>query len=323
MSEHSKPDYSEPVRNVTLMVCTYKRPELLPRFLHSVEGLKIPQGIKLHIALCDNNAESHYDRYIRAALERLPCAHSYGHEPEPGYSNARNKALALALDTPAELLAFSDDDMQLNSGWLAGHLRSHAEFGCDVVGGAIQGRMSGHAHGRRFKHGEICRTQGAGNVSFRRWLVDADGLGLRFDPRFNKTGREDQAFFSQAHRRGARIIFSAYPVIHDPAMSGEGWLDELLNKAAVSALMQRNDIVRLRKEKGILLAFAASLWSIRFGVKYLVAQTDRAISLLLGRNARAKLKRVSVHKNGHKMIEAFKGLRGGLCRAQRRPAQVI
>jgi len=292
------------------MVCTYKRPDLLPRFLLSVEQLKIPKGINLHIAVSDNNAESHYDRYIRAALERLPFAHSYGHEPEQGYSNARNNALALALETPADLLAFSDDDMELDPGWLAGHLRSHAEFECDVIGGAIQGRMSGHAHGRRWQHGEVCPTQGAGNVSFRRWLVDGGGLGLRFDQRFNKTGREDQVFFSEANRRGARIVFSAYPVIHDPVMGGEGWLDELLNKAAVSAIMHRNDIVRLRKEEGFLKALGATVWSIRFGIKYLLAQIDLAVSTLLGRAKRAELKRVSVCKNGRKMIEAFKGLSG-------------
>ncbi len=299
-----------PITYVALMVCTYRRPDAFPKFVDSAAKLDIPAGLTLHLCVADNNPKSHYDRYIGASLAKLPFAHSYGHEPEPGYSNARNKALKLALKTRADLLAFSDDDMELDHDWLTGHLRSHAEFGCDVVGGAIRGRDGKHEHGRRFKHGQVCNKQGAGNVSFRRRLVDAQGLALRFDPGFNKTGREDQAFFSQAHAQGVKIVFSKYPVVYDPSMGGGDWQAELMNKADVSALMLRNDIVQARKERGFLPALGAAVWSGRFAVKYLISQADAFVSKRLGRSRRAGLKAVSAHKNIRKVAEAFKGLRG-------------
>ena len=171
--------HRRPINNVTLMVCTYRRPEALPKFLESVAKLDIPAGIGFHLCVADNNQESHYDCYIGSALARLPFPHSNGHEPKPGYSNTRNCALTLALKTKADLLAFSDDDMELDPGWLKGHLRTHAEFDCDIAGGAIQRRGGRHVLGRRFKHGQICDKQGAGNVSFRRWIIDAEGLALR------------------------------------------------------------------------------------------------------------------------------------------------
>ena len=294
------------------MVCTYRRPDVFPKFVDSICRVRVPDDIKFHVVVADNNASSQFDAYIGAALARLPFPHSYGHEPRPGYSNARNKALALAHETAPDLLAFSDDDMELDQGWLEGHLRSHAEFDCDVVGGAIHGRSGKHKHGRRFVHGEQCKVQGAGNVSFRGWLINADGLALTFNSRFNKTGREDQNFFSQAYSQGAKIVFSTYPVVHDPSMEGDNWLPELMNKAEVSAIMLRNDIVRLRKEKGLLPALMVAFWSIRFGLKCLVSLAGLAINRLLGQSRKADLKRVSAHKNARKFIEAFKGLNGGM-----------
>jgi len=299
-----------PISSLTLMVCTYRRPETFPKFIESVCRVRVPEGIRFHVAVADNNSSSQLEAYIGEALAKLPFPYFYGHEPEPGYSNARNMALILAADSETDLLAFSDDDMVLDEGWLEGHLRSHAEFDCDVVGGAIHGRDGKHEHGRRFAHGEQCNVQGAGNVSFRRWLVSADGLALTFNQIFNKTGREDQDFFSQAHTQGAKIVFSAYPVVHDPSMEGDNWLPELMNKSEVSAIMLHNDIVQMRKEKGFLSALLAACWSARFGLKYLVSLCGIAIHKAFGKSRKADLKRVSAHKNGRKFIEAFKALNG-------------
>lgn len=292
------------------MVCTYQRPEQLPRFLESVSGISVPDGIEFHVVVADNNPVSALETYIGPALSKLPFEYSYGHEPRGGYVRARNKALELALKTNADLYAFSDDDMELDPDWLEGHLKSHAEFGCDVVGGAIRGRMSGHAHGRRFAHGEHCKTQGTGNVSFLSRLIDPDGLALRFDMAFNKTGREDQAFFREAHAKGATIVFSKYPIVHDPSMMGEAWIEELENKAAISALMLRNDIVKIRKERGLLPAIGTAIWSLRFAVKAAISSIDHIASRLSGQRKRADRKRISAIKNKAKATQAFKGLAG-------------
>lgn len=298
------------ISSIALMVCSYQRPELLANFLRSLSQVNVPPGVDLHVVVADNNPESHYERYIAELLQALPFPASYGHEPETGYSNARNKALELALKTPAELLAFVDDDMAPDPDWLLGHLQSHEAFGCDVVGGAIHGRKAGHEHGRRFAHGEFCSTMGTTNVSFKRWLVDGkEGLGLRFDPRFNKTGREDKAFFSQAHAQGAGIVFSKLPVVHD-TMSGKGWREELKNKAVVSAIMQRNAIVSMRQERGFPAALAGVLWGVTYGLKGVASYADHAASRLLGLSVRSDRKRLSAYKNRLKMTEGFKGLSG-------------
>jgi succinoglycan biosynthesis protein ExoM len=48
-----------------------------------------------------------------------------------------------------------------------------------------------------------------------RRLVRKDGLGLRFDPRFNFTGGEDTDFFVRAWEKGAFIVVSDAPLIFE------------------------------------------------------------------------------------------------------------
>jgi glycosyltransferase involved in cell wall biosynthesis len=296
--------------SLTLCVCTYRRPEFFTQFVRSVEALIVPADVTFHLAVADNNAESHYKLYIKDLLGRLQCPASYGHEPAPGYASARNKALELALKTSAELLAFVDDDMTLDPNWLLGQLRSYKEFACDVVGGAIRGRRSRHDTGRRFAHGEERPTIGTSNVSFKRWIVVEDGLGLRFDLRFNATGNEDKDFFSAAHRGGARIIVSSYPIVYDSIGTGDARVMDLRNKAQVCSVMYRNEIVRLRKEQSFPAALAAAIWGLRFGLKSLPIYLDYRVSRLFNASDRAAQKHVSAYKNFQKMVQGFNGLGG-------------
>jgi len=306
-SDNSEKCGAGPIASVTLCVCTSRRPELFSQFMRSLETLIVPSAVTFHLSVSDNNAVSHYESYIKDLLERLPFASSYGHDPTPGYSNARNRALELGLKTPAELLAFVDDDLAVDPNWLLGHLRSYEELACDIVGGAIHGRRSRYDTGRGSAHGEVRSTIGTSNVSFKRWIVADDGLCLRFDPRFNATGTEDQDFFSSAHRGGAKIVVSRYPIVHDSTGNKDA---NLWNKAQVSSIMYRNRIVRLRKEVNFLAALVSAIWGIRFGLKSLPVFLDYQVSLLFKNPDRALQKQISAYRNFQKMVRGFKGLRG-------------
>jgi succinoglycan biosynthesis protein ExoM len=299
-----------PIGSLTLCVCTYNRPKLFLDCIDSIGRLAIPQGFSFRLVVADNNPESHYELYIGARLRSLPFPWSYAHEPSPGYSNARNKALELALDGPAEILAFVDDDTTVDSDWLSGHLRSYEAFACDVVEGATRRGTARESISRSFVHGAARPTARTANVSFKRWLVDPDGAGLRFDPRFNQTGHEDQAFFSAAHRAGAEIVFSGLPIVSD--WFGEHWPQdvELMNKAFVAAIAYRNKVTRLRKERSFAAGLAAALWGVWFGLKSVPAYLDYRASRAFNAPHRADRKRANAYKNFHKMIQGFRGLRG-------------
>jgi len=240
-------------------------------------------------------------------LAALPFPSLYGHEPLPGYSNACNKALSLALQAQVEVIGFVDDDLTLDPDWLTGLLQSYAEFPADVIGGAVD--PGGSIHRRWLTHGKLCDFMGTRNVSFRRWLVDEAGAALSLDPRFNQTGGEDQDFFAKAVASGAKNVYSCHPLVHDTSLSGTPLEEELTNKARTSSAMERNRVVRLRAERRM-----ASRPSYRAlgRMKAIASYVDSAVSRLVGNKEPTTAKKFSGEKNLANFIEGFRDLAGDI-----------
>jgi glycosyltransferase involved in cell wall biosynthesis len=299
------------IRSAALLICTYKRPQTFARLIESVGTLQIPDGLSFEIVVADNNPESAWDAYVRPAVATLPWPVHYGHEAVSGYSSARNKALAIALgNTSAEVFLFTDDDMILDSGWLSGHLRSLAALGADIVNGRIHGVRE------RFAHGEILEKCGAGNVSFRRRIVDSAGLGLRFDPAFNKLGMEDQAFFREANRLGAAIRQSDWPVLFNYYGEGPVPEEEVVNKMLTTAAMQHNEVALARREKGLLPATLMASKGLVFGLKGLGLMAESRLWATFGNAEKARKSALSSEKELLKMRGRFAGLSGEIVARQ-------
>ena len=297
------------IRSAALLICTYRRPQTFARLIQSVAALEVPSGLAVEVVVADNNPQSAWEDYVGPAVAALPWPVHYGHEPVAGYSSARNKALALS-ETRAEALLFTDDDMILDKGWLAGHVRSLVELEADVVNGRIHGVRE------RFGHGAALEKCGAGNVSFRRRLVDPLGLGLRFDPAFNKLGMEDQAFFREASRRGAVIRQSDWPLLYN--YYGEGPLpeEEVVNKMLTTAAMQHNEVALVRRDKGFIPAALMASKGLLFGLKGLGLMAECGMWTALGNGGRARKSALSSEKEMLKMRGRFAGLSGEIVSRQ-------
>lgn len=304
-------DTSRNIASAALLICTYRRPQTFARLIETVAALDIPPGVALEVVVADNNPESAWQTYVAAATARLTCPVHYGHEPVSGYSSARNKAISLALSqTRAEAFLFTDDDMILDPGWLAGHLRSLNEFGADVVNGRIHGVRE------RFPHGAIIEKCGAGNVSFRRRLVDPAGLGLSFDPAFNKLGMEDQAFFREAGRRGAVLRQSDWPLLYNYYGDGPVPEDEVVNKMLTTAAMQHNEVALARRDRGLPVAMLLASKGLVFGAKSLGLTLQSRLWAVLGKSERARRFALSSEKETLKMRGRFAGLSGEIVSRQ-------
>jgi GT2 family glycosyltransferase len=105
-------------------VCTSREPE---RMAESVAALRrqVPEG-----------------RLVVVASGREPAAGEL-HEPRPGLSHARNRALAWAAEQGAEVLAFVDDDAVVEGGWYDALTRRWEEAPDEVacIGGPIRPRF--------------------------------------------------------------------------------------------------------------------------------------------------------------------------------------
>jgi glycosyltransferase involved in cell wall biosynthesis len=104
---------------IDVAICTWNRSTLLAQTLEQMCELSVPPGVKWQVIVIDNNSNDATPRVVETFAGRLPLRS--GFEPQPGQANARNRALA---ETSAEYLIWTDDDVLVDRGWLAGYARA-------------------------------------------------------------------------------------------------------------------------------------------------------------------------------------------------------
>lgn len=218
---------------VTIAVCTKDRPKLVERLLASLGPIRAEaaeRGVALEVLVVDNAPSD--DATRRAALG---AGVRYAREPRPGLDFARNRAVAEAT---GEWLAFLDDDVAVDRGWLAGLLEAVAE---NPDAGAVTGlvlpyeleteaqvlfeRRGGFRRGfaklryRGSEHpGQPLYPTGAGsfgagaNMAFRRGaLVALGGFDDALDTGKPLPGGGDLDIFY-------RVIRGGWPLAYEPRM---------------------------------------------------------------------------------------------------------
>jgi glycosyltransferase involved in cell wall biosynthesis len=124
---------------VTVAVCTWNRSASLAATLEQMTRLAIPDGITWELLVVNNASTDDTDAVVASFEGRLPLRPL--HEPEPGLSNARNRALAEARGA---YLLFTDDDCLVDSGWLVGYVTAIRQCpGAAVLGGPIEPSFEG------------------------------------------------------------------------------------------------------------------------------------------------------------------------------------
>ena len=105
--------------DLTVAICTRDRTDLLAECLESVLALP-SSGRNFEVLVVDNDPPDDATERLVASLEGV----RYVREPLPGLDFARNRALA---EANGELIAFLDDDVIVDRGWLAGLEEALAE----------------------------------------------------------------------------------------------------------------------------------------------------------------------------------------------------
>ena len=100
---------------IAVILCTYNRCQSLAMALESVAVSRMPQGAVWEVIVVDNNSSDDTSRVVREFQQRFPQTFRYIFESKPGKSNALNRAIQ---ETTAEILAFMDDDVQVDPDWL-------------------------------------------------------------------------------------------------------------------------------------------------------------------------------------------------------------
>lgn len=99
---------------LSVILCTYNRSKRLKTALESIAASGLPAGAEWEVIVVDNNSTDD----TREVIGNFCLSHPrfrYVFEVEQGLSNARNRGIREAR---GEVVAFADDDVSVDPGWL-------------------------------------------------------------------------------------------------------------------------------------------------------------------------------------------------------------
>jgi glucosyl-dolichyl phosphate glucuronosyltransferase len=124
---------------VTVAICTWNRCESLRRTLARMTEMQVPQGVEWELIVVNNRCTDATDEVIESFAGQLPLRRAW--EPQPGLSNARNRAV---MEARGRYIVWTDDDILVDEGWLAAYVGAFRRWSDAVVfGGPIEPEFEG------------------------------------------------------------------------------------------------------------------------------------------------------------------------------------
>jgi glycosyltransferase involved in cell wall biosynthesis len=212
--------------DVTVLICTYNRASFLVDTLDSLARLNGRPGFSWNALIVDNNSTDNTRSVVESRVGRFPVPLNYLFERAQGKSNALNSGMSAAR---AAIIAFTDDDVRVETNWLETAVRPLLErTDIDYTGGAVRpiwqsprpdwldergnlgGTIAVKDHGSEpFIFEEQRKTPLGVNMAVRRRLIERIG-GFRPDlGRNGKSllGQEQAEFFYRSRAAGARGLY--------------------------------------------------------------------------------------------------------------------
>ncbi|MFZ0742755.1 MAG: glycosyltransferase [Terracidiphilus sp.] len=119
---------------ITVILCTYNRCTSLAKALNSVAVSQIPSAISWEVLVVDNNSKDKTRDVVQEFALRYPGRFRYLFEPRQGKSYALNSGIC---ESSAEILAFMDDDVEVDPNWLSNLTASLNDKTWSGAGGRI------------------------------------------------------------------------------------------------------------------------------------------------------------------------------------------
>ena len=101
--------------NITVILCTYNRCQILANALSSVARSRVPESVAWEVLVVDNNSHDRTRDVVADFCRRYPGRFRYLFESHPGKSYALNSGIAEAR---GDIIAFMDDDVTVDPMWL-------------------------------------------------------------------------------------------------------------------------------------------------------------------------------------------------------------
>ncbi len=122
-------------QSVSILIPTHNRAAVLRQTLESLSQLTLPSGVEVEVVVVANACTDNTESLVRELLPSLQFPGMYFIESRANLNVARNVAVR---NSRHEVLALLDDDVWVNSGWLAGLVEAYRDPAVDIVAGPIE-----------------------------------------------------------------------------------------------------------------------------------------------------------------------------------------
>ncbi|UPU37089.1 glycoside hydrolase family 99-like domain-containing protein [Geomonas paludis] len=226
----------------SVVICTYNRSKLLSESLKALEQQQF-EALQYEIVVVDNNSSDDTRAVTEQAAASSEVAITYVFEGRQGLSFARNAGIENAA---GEVVAFVDDDIDAEPGWLAAIVAAFADSKVACAGGPIRPvwpserpewltddwvpYLTINEFDAARKAGSFTwpDTPWGANISFRKNVFDSIGL---FPTNLGRIGssllsNEEVNICKKIAQAGLRIAFAPEAVIHhkiDPHRVTRQW----------------------------------------------------------------------------------------------------
>lgn len=223
--------------DISICICTFKRPALLERLLRAVAA-QDRGALRLQIVVVDNDPLHGARSVMQRWQTRQDIVFTGVHVGDPNIARARNAAVHAAT---APWVVFVDDDEEPVRGWLQNLRRVQQQYGADAVFGPVLPRYQqdtpqwvrdgGYFDRPRYRTGTPITTRDArtGNVLIRRAAMMA--LEGPFDPAYGRTGGEDTVMFGALLDRGAKLVWCDEAPVEEDVPADRARLGWILRRA--------------------------------------------------------------------------------------------
>lgn len=218
--------------DITIIVCTYNRCESLRDTLRALAAQAAP-GLALEILVVDNNSTDATKTVVETAAAESRWPVRYVFEQRQGLTRARNRGIE---ESRGGWIAFTDDDVIPEPGWVSAVWQAAQAFGADAVGGRILPLWLGEPPAWLQQQNDLWGVLAlldrgpepivaalrnaycvyGANMAFRKSLFAEIG-GFRED--LGVAGRsllrgDDTEFVVRAVQAGKRIVYAPQAVVH-------------------------------------------------------------------------------------------------------------
>jgi glycosyltransferase involved in cell wall biosynthesis len=219
--------------DISIIICTFNRSQMLAKVLEDLDKQVVPRGVTWEALVVDNNSTDKTRAVVENFEKEGMAVFRYVFENRQGKSYALNSGIRAAR---GEIVAFTDDDVQIDPHWLWNLKKVFDEYDCGGVGGRIVPQWTCEkpkwlqADGPnqlmdaiiQFDRGDMCCELKAmpfgANMAFKKSMFQKYGLfRLDLGPRPGcKIYYEDTEFGLRVKSGGEKLMYAPDAIVYHP-----------------------------------------------------------------------------------------------------------